>query len=276
MKKVMIYAGLLAGFCGLTSGTTARAIAHNQLEYLPDSTEYVRTNRTMDVGLSRKTHGRYHRCLVSKGTLLQVDGVGGNDHQDQNGHWEVLAAFTTGAVHYDRLKRLRFTHKTCTIPFTKANFTAVKLDTPLRTQLLQAGSGFKAGHHRKFTTPAAFYLTLDNYLQYYSPKMMKHARNGALAQLSGRNLLKPTQAVKIDRVRVNGRTTTLDYRQAVRGLPNRRLGDHHYQLTITHLKGQHINDFFPQNGTFGASASWTTYRVNQQAYFSGQATTGIN
>lgn len=153
------------------------------------------------------------------------------------------------------------------VPFTKANFKLVNLKAPIRTLLFQSGTGFKVNAKKDglVTTPG-FYLTLDNYLQYYSASALaKVAPSGLSKTVRGMSVWKPTASVKVSKVTVKGRTTTIDYAKPLKGMPNQKISS----LKIVHNPKQHHATFFPDGYT--EDATWTTYKVNGKTYYVGQS-----
>lgn len=265
------------GFGGVTAQAKAPLPGTAKSDYLSNQTSYVRLKKTMDVGILRKSGKTYKPLIKKKGSLLAVEGVGATSaDKDKKGNIVIRAAFSSGAVHYNRLKKLQYKGK-ISIPFTKANFKPVKLKAPMRTLLFQKGTGFKAAGDFTFTTPAAFYLTLDNYLQAYNATAMKkYAPNGGTHTMWSQDVWKPTSSVKVSKVTVKGAKTIVDYRKPVKGLPNKKVAKHHYRLTIQQLKGTHSQMFFPVDDTFDSQGTWTNYKVNGKKYFVGQAENGLN
>lgn len=273
MKKLLIGSLVLTGGVAGLLGLSATTAAASSSPYLPEHVRYVRLKKNMDVGFSQKTGRHYRKLLKKKGALLEVTGRGGTTIK---GKFVETGGFTSGAVHYNRLKKLRYaTMKpmhAMTIPITKANFKPVKLKAPDRTLLFQRGTGFKVASQKEETlvTTPAFYLTLDNYLQYYSAKdIAKYAPSGLYKSVSGRNVWKPTASVKVRKVTVKGKTTTIDYAKPLKGMPNRKLSKGHYRLKIVHNTKQHHQVFFPDGYT--EDATWTTYKVNGKNYYVGES-----
>ncbi|MFC6181606.1 hypothetical protein [Lactiplantibacillus daowaiensis] len=272
-KSVMGAALVLLGGLGLTGLTAQATTKTTSTTYLPETTKYVRLKKNMYVGIYQKSGTKYKKLLKHKGALLQIAGFGGSY---QNGHQIVTAAFTSGAVHYNRIKKLKFDsmnkNKISDIPLTTANFKAVKLAVPTRALLFQAGTGFKTTKNDDFTNPAAFYLTLDNYLQYYDTKAMTKYGYGSGAEETmdgARFIWKPTASVKVSKVTYKGKTTIIDYPKAIKGLPNKKISTGHYRLTITHNPKKHHQSYTLAG--YGFDSYWTTYKINQKSYFVGQA-----
>lgn len=275
-KKVIGALVVVAGLLGVSSGgQTAQAASKKTSPYLNSSTEYVRLKKTMYVGISQKSGKTYKPLLKKKGSLLAVAGIGGaaND-TDKAGNVIVRAAFTSGAVHYNRLKKLKYKGM-ISIPFKKSDFKPVKLKAPIRTMLFQQGTGFKSLGNWQYATPAAFYLTLDNYLQVYSAKAMSQRVGGAW-KMSSSNLWKPTHSEKVSKVTVKGNTTVIDYKKPLAGVPGKKISKNHYRLTIKDLKQKHIQTFDPVDDTYDSQGTWTDYTVNGKAYFVGQLERGLD
>lgn len=276
MKKLLLGVALVAAsILGLTG--TAQAATKSSSPYLPDNskpgtTQYVRLKKTMDVGFYQKSNGHYKKLLKKKGSLLEVMGINRNE---VNGEYVPTIGLTSGAVHYNRAKKLKYStmdnmHAKL-IPYTKANFKPVKLKAPDRTLLFQSGTGFKlnAKKDNLVTTPA-FYLTLDNYLQYYNAAdLAKVAPSGLYKNVRGMNVWKPTASVKVSKVSVKGRTTTVDYKKPLKGMPNKKISKGHYRLKIVHNTKKHHATFFPDGYT--EEATWTTYKVNGKSYYVGES-----
>lgn len=272
MKRWLIGTTLVAAGLFSLAGTT-QAAAKSSSPYLPDNTQYVRLKKNMDVGIYQKSGNHYQKLLKKKGALLQVMGVGRNAVR---GKYVPTVALTSGAVHYSRANKLKY--KTMdnmhpmNIPFTKANFKPVKLKAPDRTLLFQAGTGFKVASsiEESLVTTPAFYLTLDNYLQYYSAAdIAKVSPSGLYKAVGGMNVWKPTASVKVSKVTVKGKTTTVDYAKPLKGMPNRKISKGHYRLKIVHNTKQHHATFFPDGYT--EEANWTTYKVNGKSYYVGES-----
>jgi len=280
MQKLMkTTLALTLGLVGLfaMTGVSAQAAKQPASRYWrSNTTDYVRLKKTMDVGLTQKSGKTVKPLIKKKGSLLALGGIGGNSaDRDKQGNVVVRASFTSGAVHYNRLKKLGYASK-ISIPYTKANFKPVKLKAPIRGMLLQKGTGFKTAGAFTFTTPAAFYLTLDGYLQAYDAKTMAtNAPNGGSWRMATQ-LWKPTSSVKTSKVTVKGNTTTIDYKRPVKGLPNQKVSKHHYRLKIQDLKQKHQQQFFPVDDTFDAQGTWQSYKVNGKAYFVGRAELGLD
>jgi len=226
-----------------------------------DQYHYVRTKKDMYVGIYQKHGNTYKPLLKKKGSLLRVAGI---TQKSSNG--PIMASFTSGAVHYNRLKQLKFTDNS-TIPLTKANFKKVTLQAPIRGSVLRAGSGFKMDSHGNFGNGSAFYLTLDNYLQYYSKSAMaKYDAGGTMVIDGGHQIdnFKPTASAKMTKTTVKGNTTTVQYSTPIKGIPDKKLSAHKYQIKITDLKTK-------GNKSFGESygSSWDNYTINSKPYFSG-------
>ena len=224
------------------------------------SNAYVRTKRTMYVGIYQKHGNTYRPLLKKKGSLLKV-----TDTEQKTSKSPVLASFTSGAVHYSRLTQLKFTD-TPSIPLTKANFTQVTLKAPIRGTILRAGSGFKQDKAGNFGNSSAFYLTLDNYLQYYSKAaMIKNDPAGTMFVTNGRTAAKPSATAKMTKTTVKGNTTTVQYSSPIKGVPGNKLSAHNYQLKIKNLKTSGDN-YFDDNSWHG---HWDNYTINNKPFFSG-------
>lgn len=272
MKKLLLGVTLVAaGILGFTESAHAASSPYQEAGKA-GTTQYVRLKKTMDVGVYQQSGGHYKKLLKKKGSLLEVFGVNRNAI---NGKYVPTVALTSGAIHYNRAKKL--TYKTMDsrhamlIPFTKANFKPVKLKAPIRTLLFQSGTGFKLNANKDglVTTPG-FYLTLDNYLQFYSASdLAKVAPSGLYKTVNGMNVWQPTASVKVSKVTVKGQTTTIDYTKPLKGMPNQQISKGHYRLKIVHNPKQHHATFFPDGYT--EEASWTTYKVNGKSYYVGQS-----
>ena len=282
MKKsvkgaLAIAAGLVGLFVG--GGVTAQATAlpgTAKSAYLRNTTGYVRLKKTMYVGIYQKSGKKVKPLLKKKGSLLAIGGIGGAQaDKDKAGNIVIRAAFTSGAVHYQRLKKLSYNGK-ISIPFTKAHFKTATLKAPVRTLLFRKGTGFET-NEMGLITPAAFYLTLDNYLQSYSATAMaKFSPSGSEGRLAAYEVWKPTSAVKVSKVTVKGRTTTIDYRQPVAGMPNKKVAKHHYRLTIKDLNQKHSQSFFPVDDTYDSQGTWNDYTVNGKRYYVGSMENGLD
>jgi len=148
-----------------STGAPVANAANTKSGYLSWNNSYVRTKRAMFVGIYEKVNGKYHAVKVKKNTLLHVEGLS----SDSSG---VTAAFSYGVVNYNRSRTLKYKNST-TIPFTKANFKPATLKAPIRTQVFLAGKEFTPNTTNTNAAPTAgFYLTLDNYLQFYNQAAM--------------------------------------------------------------------------------------------------------
>lgn len=253
--------GTFAGI-GIPTGTTTVRASSKYLSGIVGN-EYVRTKKAMYVGIYKKHGNTYKPLLKKKGALLKISGM-----TQKFGSPVVKVAFNSGAVHYNRLSKLRFSD-TPTIPLTKANFKKVSLKAPIRTTVLRAGKGFKEDNKGNFGNGSAFYLTLDNYIQYYSKAAMaKYDGGGTMYVADGHNTtysnIKPTASAKMTKTTVKGNTTTVQYNKYIKGLPGKKLKTHKYQIKIKNLKTTGSADFGESWG-----GNWDNYTVNSKPYFSG-------
>lgn len=259
--KLVAGAALVGAFVGMGIATTATTAQASSKYLTPQFGTYVRAKRNVYVGISQK-HGRTYRPLLKKkGSLLFVM----SSTQNQ-GSSVVKASFTSGAVHYNRLKKLAFT-MTDSVPLTKANFKKVSLKAPIRGTVLRQGNGFKEDRHGGFASPM-FYLTLDNYIQYYSRAAMSKYDSGGEMQVkfgNGMEVYKPTASAKMTKTTVKGNTTTVRYNKYIKGLPGKKVGKHTYQIKIKNLKTTGSRYF----GDDYWGGSWDNYTVNSKPYFSG-------
>lgn len=264
----------LAALLGLAaigaSGVTAHAATS---QYLTGNTGYVRTKKSMYVGIYQKKNGKYHQVKVKKNTLLNAEGTMSTGAA--SGGVKTTALFTYGVVNYARANQLKYKER-ATIPFTKANFKRVSLKAPIRTQIFKVGKGYTANSDNSNAAPTpGFFLTLDNYLQYYSKAQMAKDSELMSQRWAGtsRNY-KPTRSVKATKVTVKGNTTTVDYAKALKGLPNKKVGKHHYRLTITNKKTKGSLGMLPMDDVFDLYGTWTNYTVNGKPYFFGELESG--
>lgn len=243
---------------GLTAGTTA----HASSQYLTlGQSGYVRTKKTMYVGIYQKQGNTYKPLLKKKGSLLRVAQI-----SQPTGTGPIKVSFTSGPVHYNRLNNLKFTGN-ATIPLTKANFKNVNLKAPIRGTVLRAGTGFKQDSNYNYGNSSAFYLTLDNYIQYYSKSAMTKYDAGGDMVVTGGNAMekyKPTASAKMTKTTVKGNTTTVQYNRAIKGIPGKKLGAHKYQIKITNRNTHGLKYFSEED-----RGSWTNYTVNTKPYFVG-------
>lgn len=250
--------GAVAGV-GITAGTTT---AHASSKYLSvGQSGYVRTKKDMYVGIYQKSGNTYKPLLKKKGSLLRVAGT---SQMSSNG--PIKASFTSGAVHYSRLSKLKFS-STPTIPLTTANFKNVKLKAPIRGTVLRAGTGFKEDSKLNYGNSSAFYLTLDNYIQYYSKAAMTKYDAGGIMVIDGGHSIdnyKPTASAKMIKTAVKGNTTTVQYNKYIKGIPGKKLSAHKYQIKITNLKTRGGKYFAEET-----RGSWTNYTINAKPYFTG-------
>lgn len=253
---------LLSAAIGAGSAVGTETTANASSKYLSlGQSGYVRTKRAMYVGIYQKHGNTYKPLLKKKGALLRVAAV-----QQASGRGAVKVSFTSGAVHYSRLSKLRFTTR-ATIPLTKANFKNVKLKAPIRGTVLRAGKGFKRDSQFNYGNSSAFYLTLDNYLQYYSKAAMtKYDPMGEMVIDGGHTMdnFKPTASTKMTKTTVKGNTTTVQYRHYIKGIPGKKLGAHKYQIKITNRRTLGGRNFGEED-----RGSWTNYTVNAKPYFAG-------
>lgn len=242
---------------GLTAGTTAQASS----KYLNlGQSGYVRTKKAMYVGITQKQGNTYKPLLKKKGALLRVAQI-----SQPTGKGPIKVSFTSGPVHYNRLRHLRFSSD-ATIPLTKANFKNVNLKAPIRGTVLRAGTGFKQDRHYNYGNSSAFYLTLDNYIQYYSKSAMtKYDASGDMV-ITGHltDNFKPTASAKMTKTTVKGNTTTVQYNRAIKGIPGKKLSAHNYQIKITNRNTHGLKYFSEED-----RGSWTNYTVNAKPYFVG-------
>ena len=135
MKKGLLGAALVAasviGFAGTAQAATKSSSPYLSDNSKPGTTQYVRLKKTMDVGFTQKSGGHYKKLLKKKGSLLEVMSVNRNEI---NGEYVPTVGLTSGAVHYNRAKNLKYStmdnmHAKL-VPFTKADFTPVKLKAP--------------------------------------------------------------------------------------------------------------------------------------------------
>ncbi|WP_143461612.1 hypothetical protein [Levilactobacillus enshiensis] len=260
----------LVGLVTVGVGGPVANAASTDKTYLAGDVSYVRTKRAMFVGISKKVNGQYHAVKVKKNTLLYVEGTSAD-------HSGVKAAFSYGVVNYNRAQTLKYKNG-MTIPFTKANFKPVRLKAPIRTQIFLAGKGFTANAANTNAAPTAgFFLTLDNYLQFYERSAM--AKNDFLfgsRRATTNRVYKPTQTVKTTKVTVKGNTTTVYYQQPVKGLPNQKISQGHYRLKITNQKTMGQLGIQLVDGSYAQNATWTNYTVNGKPYHFGEVESADN
>jgi len=258
--KGKLAAGLL--LAGAVVGMlTAPASAQASSKYLTGQYgSYVRAKRDVYVGISQRHGQTYKPLLKKKGSLLFV-----TSSTQKFGSSVVKSSFTSGAVHYDRLKNLAFA-MTDSVPLTKANFKKVTLKAPIRGTILRQGNGFKDTKKNGFASPM-FYLTLDNYIQYYNQAEMNKYDGGDMAVNYGTSVetYKPTASAKMTKTTVKGNTTTVQYNKYIKGLPGKKISAHTYQIKITDLKTKGSKSF--EDDYYGGT--WNNYTVNGNPYFSG-------
>ncbi|NLR10254.1 MULTISPECIES: hypothetical protein [Lactobacillaceae] len=261
LKKTCVTALMLLGaVAGVSCATETTAQASSKYLSLGQS-GYVRTKKAMYVGIYQKHGNTYKPLLKKKGALLRVSG-----YVQQSSNGPVKVSFTSGAVHYSRLHNLKFSAN-ATIPLTKANFKNVKLKAPIRGTVLRAGTGFKQDRHLNYGNSSAFYLTLDNYIQYYSKSaMVKYDAGGDMVIDGGHTMdnYKPTASAKMTKTTVKGNTTTVQYDKYLKGIPGKKLGAHKYQIKIKNLKTLGHKYFGEED-----RGSWTNYTINAKPYFAG-------
>lgn len=265
--KIKLGLAVVAGLTVISLGSLPARAATNP--YLTDRTGYVRTKKTMYVGIYQKQRGKYRPVKVKKNTLLAVEATA--SEWGTNGQVKTKAALTYGVVNYQRAKTYKYQNM-ASIPFTKANFKRVKLKAPIRTQIFHPGKGFTANADNSAAAlTAAFYLTLDNYLQYYDKSAVaKSPYLTGLRWVSSSVVTKPTQSVKVAKVTVKGNTTKIDYNRPIKGLPNHKIGKQRYRLTVVNQRTTGHLGIGPIDDTFSAFASWTNYTVNGRPFHFGE------
>lgn len=169
-----------------------------------------------------------------------------------------------------RQKKPRVAVRNSTV--TSSPATVAHRQSPIQTRIFRQGAGFTMRGTRTYVHTAAFYVSRNNRLTYFSAAAMK--RDDPVwyqsSSLDGLNGKQPTQSVPVTRIRVSGDITTLDYRQPIKGLPNRKLGPHHYRLVIKNLHTRGGQSFIPvDTDGYRISASWRNYAVNGRSYFVG-------
>ncbi|WP_395321970.1 hypothetical protein [Levilactobacillus parabrevis] len=261
--KGKLTAGLLLAGAVVSMGMLAApATAQASSKYLTGQYgSYVRAKRDVYVGISQRHGHTYKPLLKKKGSLLFV-----TSSTQKFGSSVVKSSFTSGAVHYNRLKNLAFT-MTDSVPLTKANFKKVTLKAPIRGTILRQGNGFKDTKKNGFASPM-FYLTLDNYIQYYNQAAMNKYDNGGVMSVNYGNSMevyKPTASAKMTKTTVKGNTTTVQYNKYIKGLPGKKISAHTYQIKITDLKTKGSKSF--EDDYYGGT--WNNYTVNGKPYFSG-------
>ncbi|MFC6261823.1 hypothetical protein [Levilactobacillus fujinensis] len=148
----------------------------------------------------------------------------------------------------------------------------MSLKAPIRTQIFLTGKGFTTNTADTQAVPTAgFYLTLDNYLQFYSQTAMaKDTYLFGSRWAMTNHVYKPTQSVKTTKVTVKGNTTTVYYNKPVKGLPNQKISNNRYRLKITNQKTTGQLSFQLVDESYAQSATWVNYRVNDKPYHFGQ------
>lgn len=226
--------------------------------------EYVRTKKAMYVGITQKHGKAYKPLLIKKGALLQVYDEIETSHQ-------VKASFSLGAVHYNKMRNTRPSAKE-NIPLTKTNFRKVALKAPIRTITLRQGTGFIVGKDGHSAAPL-FYLTLDNYIQYYSKARVDHydpfSNNWYILSGIKGDMYKPTASSKITKTTVNGNTTTVQYHPAIKGIPGKKIGHHKYQIKIKDLKKHDMYHDLSGSDDIYWYGGWNNYTVNGKPYYAG-------
>lgn len=251
--------------------TTAQAAT--KTKDLPEYTTYVRTKRAMTIGAKEKTKTGYKTIHIKKNRLLAV-----NETETRGKTFKEYATFTLGDVHYAKVKRVTYSRKF--IRFNTKNFKYIKaLRAPIRTQLLRQGKGFvmsTAWINRPTYSPVIL-VTLDNYLQTYSKaKLAKIDEHWMLPTADGDFAkVKPTDTVKISKLTKRGTTYTIDYKRPLKGFADRKIGKHHYRLTIKQL-GRQQQNYTPIDDTYDTAASWVNYTINAKPYFAGSAEWGLD
>lgn len=255
-------------------GSVTGASAATKTKDLPLYTTYVRTKKAMTIGAKLKTKAGYRTVYVKKNQLLAVSTV---DTKQVGKNFKEYATFTLGAVHYAKIKNLKYSPKR--IRLSTANFKRVKtLKAPVRTQLLLKGTGYKIGRTRVYQP--GLVLTLDNYLQTYSKSQLKKYDANWLnpsTDVSDFTFMnkKPLASVKVTKLTKKGKTYTLDYKTPLKGFADKKISKHHYRLTIKQL-GTSKQNYLPIDDTYDAAASWTNYQLNNKPYFSGQMEWGLD
>lgn len=276
MKKIHKWAVALAiALLAVGGHVTAQAATKTKAKDLPLYTTYVRTKHAMDIGAKEKTKTGYKPIHVKKNKLLRVDGI---VFYGKYPNVYTKATLILGPIHYARYHRIKYSNKL--IRFNTANFTYVKtLRAPIRTQLLRQGKGFvmSTTQFNQPTYSAALYVTLDNYIQTYTKARMTQIDDNWLTRNVYNDFAeqKPTDSVKITKLVKKGTSYKIDYRTPLKGFADRKIGPHHYRLTIKQGSKQ-SQGYTPVDDTYDTAASWTNFKVNGRAYFSGDAEWGLN
>jgi len=267
--------GLALAVALMALGGVTTAQAATKSKDLPLYTTYVRTKRAMTIGAKEKTKTGYQTIHIKKNKLLAVSSI---DTRGKAPNFKEYATFTLGDVHYAQTQKVKYSRKY--IRFNTTNFKYIKtLRAPIRTQVLRQGKGFvmSPGWTNQPTYSGALVVTLDNYIQTYSKARMTqiddHWMNATADDAFAK--LKPTDTVKISKLTKTGSTYQIDYKTPLKGFADRKLGKHHYRLTIKTL-GQQNQNYTPVDDTYDTAASWTNFTLNAKPYFAGSAEWGLD
>lgn len=258
---------------GWGSGLTAPAAA--KVRELPESVSYVRTKHAMDIGAREKTKSGYKPIYIKKNKLLSISAM---NIRGKYPHFKTYVAVTLGDIHYAKINKVVYMKKF--IRYTTANFTPVKtLRAPIRTQLLRQGTGFvmSSTHINQPTYSSALFVTLDNYIQTYSQARMTKINDKWMNADVDSDFakLKPTDSVKVTKLVKTGTAYKIDYARPLKSFSDKKIGPHHYRLTIKQL-GRQYQNYTPIDDTYDTAASWTNFTINTKPYFSGFADWGLD
>lgn len=247
---------------GLASVTTT---AHADSFKTLSKYSYVKTTRAVYTGQYTLVNGKKgHKIITPKGTILKISGSGASRHSD--GSLSYTMGFTRGDLHYNAGKKIYQTSRQ--IAFNPNAFKGYKLKMPVRTKLLQSGTGYPGDTAARTYNPI-FHVTLDGYIEYYSAARLKHygVYNGSNASFvtDDLNKIKPTTSVKLSTFKVKGNTAYLYYKTPISGLNAKKVSSRYYRLTIkkttnTIEKTWHYSEDF-------TDVQWVRYSVGGHVFY---------
>jgi hypothetical protein len=264
------------GLLGLASvATTAHADSFKTLSKY----SYVKTTRAMYTGQHTYINGKKGRKLITpKGTILKITGTGASRNSDDTLKYTI--GLSRGDLHYNVEKNIA--EASGQIAFKASDFKGYKLKMPVRTKLLQSGTGYFGDSDTVHRYKPLFHVTLDGYVEYYSTARLKHygiyngiemsklydLPNGGNTSYTGAyiNRIKPTASVKLSTFKVKGNTTYLYYKTPINGLTEKKVSSRYYRLTI-----KKTTDTLTQSWQYGdedfTNAWWARYSVGGHHYF---------
>lgn len=228
---------------------------------------YVKVKKPIFTGQYKKVNGhKGQRLLTPKGTIMRVVKL----KKATSGHPSEVV-LTRGLISH-KLQQKVYDPRSATYQvkhFNTTYFEPYKLKMPLSEYMFQAGtfSNTKSAYYKPI-----FNITMDGYLQYYSPARLKHyhiqttwlygkqPKNGRKNPIY---TIKPTQAVKINQTKTSGKYFNLYYKQPINGLKEKKLHNS-YRLTIHELADQSKTW---NSGKYAYQMMWRNYKVGNQPFY---------